>query len=114
MKEKFKQLLMKKKMEGKMLNPEQAKAKMDVLEELMGLAEEGMGDKLRGLKKVTVAAPDKEGLKEGLEKAENILESSEEMSDEDEEEASEEEKSPEDEIMALEAKLAELKAKSKK
>jgi hypothetical protein len=106
MKEKFKELLLKKKAEGKTLNPEQAEMKMKLLEELMGIAEEGMGEKLKGMKKVTVAAPDKEGLEKGLEKAQEVIENSEEL-----EEESEDEESDEDKIAALEAKLAELKSK---
>lgn len=105
MQEKFKELLLKKKKEGKVLSPEQAKSKMDVLQELMGLVDDSMGNKIKGLQKVTVAAPTKEGLEEGLEKAQEVIEGASEES-EDEEEG---DLSKEDKIAALEAKLAELK-----
>jgi len=89
-------------------------AKMDLLKSLrkmaMDMINEGGEEEMDSLKKVTVAAKDEEGLKAGLEKAEDILESK--MEGEDEEElADAEEKAPEDEIAALEAKLAALKAK---
>lgn len=56
-------------------------AKIDVLKELMQMAKEAMRDKtksgmdeMRSAQKVTVAAPDKESLLMGLEKAEDVLE----------------------------------------
>lgn len=50
-------------------------AKMKVIHELRQMAQDMMGEKLdEGMKKVTVASDDKEGLKEGLEKAEEIVE----------------------------------------
>lgn len=105
MQEKFKELLLKKKKEGKVLSPEQAQSKMDVLQELMGLVDDSMGNKIKGLQKVTVAAPTKEGLEEGLEKAQEVIEDAPEESEEEEEG----DLSKEDKIAALEAKLAELK-----
>lgn len=88
-------------------------AKMDLLKSLrkmaMDMINEGGEEEMDSLKKVTVAAKDEEGLKAGLEKAEDILESK--MESEDEEELADSEESPEDEIAALEAKLAALKAK---
>lgn len=54
--------------------PHEKKAKMSVLEELQKQAADAMGGKLDGVKKVSVMAPSKEGMKEGLEKAEEILE----------------------------------------
>jgi hypothetical protein len=52
-----------------------SKAKMSILKELRKMAMDDMGEGLKsGLKKVTVAAPDEKGLKEGLEKAEDIVE----------------------------------------
>ncbi len=71
MMDKFDKLLEKK---GKKISPLEQKAKMDVLSDLKGQASDMMGEKLGGIKKVSVAAPDKEGLKEGLEKAEELLE----------------------------------------
>lgn len=57
--------------------------KMEMLEQLKAMASEMMGGDLEGLKKVTVAAKDDEGLKSGLEKAKELLRSKD---DEDEEE----------------------------
>ncbi len=67
-------------------------AKKDVLKELLEMAMEEMrGANKRGLdeamsmKKVSVMAPDKEGLKQGLEKAEEVIEGEESPVDEEEE-----------------------------
>lgn len=50
------------------------KAKLGVLGEIRGLASKLMQDGLSGkMQKVMVAAQDKEGLKEGLEKAKDVL-----------------------------------------
>lgn len=59
--------------EGKELNPIDKDAKMGVLKDLHKMASDSMADKLHGLKKVTVAAPDEEGLKHGLDKAQEIV-----------------------------------------
>lgn len=59
---------------GKKLSPLEKKAKMDVVKELGSQAREMMGDKIKSLKKVTVASPSEEGLKMGLEKAEDLIE----------------------------------------
>jgi hypothetical protein len=64
--------LMEKKGKGS-LDPEYKSAKMDVLKALHKEMGDMMGSDLHGLKKVTVAAPDKEGLAEGLDKAEDML-----------------------------------------
>jgi hypothetical protein len=48
------------------------KAKTSVLEDLRQQAAQAMGQKMQGLKKVTVAAPDSQGLKQGLKKAEDL------------------------------------------
>jgi hypothetical protein len=90
-----------------------AKAKLKVLMDLKKMAADMMGEDIEsGIKKVTVASPDKEGLKEGLEKAEELLGESEEsddmedmMSDEDSME------DEEDDLMSIEAKIAELMKK---
>jgi len=62
-------------------------AKMEVLKELMEMAEQEAGKGVHeGLKKVTVASPSSEGLEEGLEKAQEMLpemEEKEEMMDEE-------------------------------
>lgn len=56
------------------------KAKMDVLSHLRDMAQESMGSKLHGMKKVSVMSDSPEGLKEGLSKAQNIMEHKDEMS----------------------------------
>lgn len=86
-------------------------AKMEVLRELMEMADgsetaglmDGMGKRME---QVTVAAPDRDGLKEGIEKAEEMLdvapdaEDMEEMADaEMMDEAEEYEEEDEDEVM---------------
>ena len=109
--------LMKKKLaeqDGKPANPEKLKAKAGVVKDLMGSLKELMAGDLKGLKKVTVASDSPEGLKEGLEKAEEIVDkgSPEEESEEMKEEGSESSPENEDEkIASLEKELEELKAK---
>lgn len=61
----------------KKLSGVEKKAKMKVVEDMRDMASKAMGDKLHGLKKVTVASNSSEGLKEGLEKAEDVIESKE-------------------------------------
>ena len=82
--EKFHKLLKKKMDEGKELNPIDKDAKMGVLKDLHKMASDSMADKLHGIKKVTVAAPDEEGLKHGLEKAQDIVSDMPEMLEESE------------------------------
>jgi len=74
----LKKLMMKKAKEGKMIKPDsdEARAKGSVLNELEDIADQGMAKKLQ---KVTVAAPDTESLKEGLEMAEDKVEGMSEM-----------------------------------
>jgi len=52
-----------------------AKGKMSALKGLHGMASEMMGDDLKNMKKVTVMAKNKKGLKKGLDKAEELLDS---------------------------------------
>lgn len=61
-------------------------AKLSVLKELRKMASDMMGDDVKGgmMKKVTVAAPSSEGLKEGLHKAEDMMEGAPEAAEEDE------------------------------
>lgn len=119
----FKELLQKKAKAGKVLSEDDIASKKEVLSDLKSQMEEQMAEGLKGmkgLKKVTVASDSPEGLKEGLEKAEEVVEKlpgeeseeteSEEMEDESEDEEMSEEMS-EDEI---DAKLAELMAKKEK
>lgn len=90
------------------LDPEYKNAKMDVLKALHSEMGNLMGEDVKGFKKVTVAAPDKEGLSEGLEKAKEMVGDGEVCSECGEvhegEHAMEEEMSPE----ALDAKIEEL------
>lgn len=79
--EKFHKLLKKKMDEGKELSPVDKEAKMGVLKDLHKMASDSMSDKLHGLKKVTVAAPDEKGLEHGLDKAKQIVNDMPEMLD---------------------------------
>lgn len=101
-------LLMKKKDNGK-LSEDEAQAKMDVLMELLEMAQGAMGSKVKngmdGLKKVSVMAPDKEGLEEGLEKAQDLMEKPE-----IEEMVDSEEKSESPEMEAKEEALSKMLA----
>jgi hypothetical protein len=65
--------LMKKKKEGKEMDPSEKKAKMGILGQIRDMAAQSMGDDVKGLKKVTVASSDPEGLKEGLDKAKEMI-----------------------------------------
>ena len=58
---------------GKKLSPIEGKAKKDVLSGLSDEMGGKLGERLSGLKKVSVAAPSKEGLEEGLDKAKELL-----------------------------------------
>jgi hypothetical protein len=102
--------------------PMHKKAKLDVLKDLRKMAmemlhdqsSEGMeeGEMPSKMQKVMVAAKDKEGLKQGLEKAEDVLESMPgEESEEDEEEGMASEKSLDEQEQELLAKLEEIRAK---
>ncbi len=68
---KFDKMLEKK---GKKLSPLESKAKGDVLSSLRSQFADKVDEKMGGMKKVSVAAPDVEGLAEGLEKAEELVE----------------------------------------
>lgn len=59
--------------QGKDMDPTYKDAKLDVLKQIRDLAAGEMGEDVKGLKKVTVAAPDSEGLEKGLEKAKDIV-----------------------------------------
>lgn len=58
----------------KKMSPIEQKASSKVLSDLRSHAQSMMSDKMKNLKKVTVASDSKEGLKKGLNKAEEILE----------------------------------------
>jgi hypothetical protein len=55
------------------LSPSEKKAKMDAIGEMRGAASEMMGDKMAGLKKVSVMSNSKEGLAHGLDKAKQVV-----------------------------------------
>ncbi len=72
----LKQMMAKKKSpEGKM-SEDEITAKMDVIKELLDMAQKAMGDGVKGemdsLKKVSVMAPDDESLSEGLDLAKDL------------------------------------------
>lgn len=98
----LKELMKKKK--GKELDPSYKDAKMGVLKEIMDLASGEMKGDLTGTQKVTVAAPDKESLEKGLEKAKDLVggmpSPEHEASESPEKEASEEEGEKEEEEKA--------------
>ncbi len=71
-------MLMSKKKEGKTLSESEKKSKLQALGGMRDMASQMMGDKLKNLKKVTVASDSKPGLKAGLHKAEDLLDSPEE------------------------------------
>lgn len=111
----FVELLKKKKAEqgDKPMDCKKMEAKAGVVKDLMTTLKDLMANDIKGLKKVTVAADTKEGLKEGLEKAEEIVEKNpaELEASEDEENGKSEEKSEDEKIAELEKQLQELKAK---
>lgn len=130
----MKKLLEKKSKDGKMLPDHEKEAKMSVLHDLKNHMNDMMANKVDGLKKVSVMSDSPEGLKEGLDKAQELLhhpkdselalpsDSDKESGESLEEEASEspEEEaleSPEEEMSEgdIDAKIAHLMAlKSKK
>lgn len=109
---------------GKQLSEREKSAKIKVVEAMRDLASSQMGEKLKGLKKVTVASNNESGLKAGLEKAKELIagkagesldESSEPAAEEalaeTEEEATEEPELSEEEINAKLEELMAAKAK---
>ncbi len=106
--------MMEKKEAKKGLDPAYKEAKGGILKDLMKEMSAMAGGDLKGMKEVTVAAPSTEGLKEGLEQAEEILPEGESEEDEMCMECQEshapgmhsKDESPE----ALKAKIAELEA----
>lgn len=127
----FKDLIAKKLKEGKVLSEDDIASKKEVLKDLKDSMGSQMSDKLKGIKKVTVAADSPEGLEKGLEMAEEVVEGSEDMGesigDDENESVDREEEAPlglsedsmEDEMSEevemteeeIDAKLAELMAK---
>ena len=94
----LKNMLMPKKEDSKM-SERDIKVKSDILKEIMQFAQDKMGERVKSdmdeMQKVSVMAPDAEGLHEGLEKALEILPESEEgeASEMEKEEPKEEEES---------------------
>lgn len=84
------------KKESKDMSDREIQAKMEVLQELMEMLQDQQGNSVKSgldeMQKVTVAAPSKEGLAEGLEKAEELVEKAPMMAESQEE--TEEENSP--------------------
>lgn len=91
--------MMEKKKNMKELSPMERDAKLSVVKDLRDMAANGMADKLKNLKKVTVASNDEEGLAEGLDKAKELIgKSPMNHADSEEESASEDmDESPADE-----------------
>ena len=90
--EDFKKLLVDKarKQEGKPKDEGKLRAKASMAKELSDMLGSDLTDDMKGaVKKVTVASDSEEGLKKGLEKAEDILESDEEENDSEDSEDSE-------------------------
>lgn len=97
----FIDLLKEKAAKGEYLSEDEKAAKKPLIDEISDMFGNEMAE---NMKKVTVVAPDQEGLEEGLEKAAEVVESGE--IEELEEEA--EELSKDDKIAQLRAELAEL------
>lgn len=123
MMDEFKQLLMKKKQAqgDKPMDEHKMKAKADMAKSLSDMLGSDITEDMKqssGVKKVTIASDSTEGLKHGLEKAEDIIDPIAEDSEEEESEDSEESEiadnaSPEelqDKIAELEKQLEELKS----
>jgi hypothetical protein len=117
-------LMEEKAQKGKKMSDSEKLAKISAVKDLESIASKMMGDKVSGLKKVSVAAPSPEGLEKGLEVAKNIVKKAEDteesdsietQEDSEEVEATEEdsEESEEDKIARLEEELASLKMKMK-
>lgn len=73
--DKMMKMLINKKKSGSTLSDGEKKAKLQALMGMKDLANSHMGNKLRNLKKVTVASNSPEGLKAGLHKAEDMADS---------------------------------------
>lgn len=99
---------MAKKKGSKDMNPDESSAKMDVLKELKSMLSADDGEELKGLKKVTIAAPDKEGLAKGLQKAEEMVGTPAEESAEPSHEEAQEHQGDEHTVESIEAKIKEL------
>lgn len=76
MHDKMMKMLMGKKKEGKTLSDSEKKSKLQALGGMRDMASQMMGDKLKNLKKVTVASNSPDGLKKGLHQAEDLVDQS--------------------------------------
>lgn len=74
MSDRMMKMMMNKKKQGKSLSDSEKKSKLEALMGMKQLADSHMGNKLKNLKKVTVASNTPEGLKAGLHKAEDMAE----------------------------------------
>jgi hypothetical protein len=102
-----------KKKADKDMDPTYKDAKMGILKQISDLAAGHMGNDIKGLKQVTVAAPDDEGVKAGLDVAKDVvgspdLEQAAQVASDDDDDGDE---MSEDEIDALIAALQAKKAK---
>ena len=93
----------------KAINPMEKEAKLDALKAMKKAAGGVMADEFKNMQKVTVAAPDSEGLKAGLEKAEDVVDKAEDMKSEEGEDSEMEIPESVEEIDALMQKLMEKK-----
>lgn len=75
--------LMKLKKKGSEMSDVEKDAKMSVMKDLRDRAASSLGEKLKGMKKVSVASDSEAGLKEGLDKAKEIMEGKEDMDEEE-------------------------------
>lgn len=76
MSDKMMKMMLNKKKQGKNLSDQEKKSKLEALMGMKDLAMSHMGNKLKNLKKVTVASNSPEGLKAGLHKAEDLADQS--------------------------------------
>lgn len=97
---------LKEKKKGKEMSPMEQKVKRSLAQEMGEEAKDVIRSQMKGLKKVTVAAQDKEGLEEGLDKAKEIVEEAPEMESHEEEEEMEEPMT----LSQIEEKMKELEA----
>jgi hypothetical protein len=106
--EEFKKLLVSKakSQEGKPKDESKLRAKASMAKELSDMLGGDLTEDITsGLKKVTVASDSEEGLKKGLEKAEDVLEEDDSESEDESEDSSEEADSADE----IEMKIEELK-----
>jgi hypothetical protein len=73
----------------KKIDPIEKEAKLAAVKGMRKMAGDMMADDMKSMKKVTVAAPDTESLKLGLEKAEDVVEDMPEMEEPQEDEMTE-------------------------